>query len=42
MDENASAAIEDTRRKLLENSDADVPHRLMIKLDKGSCQGKPA
>ena len=34
MDENISAAMEDTRRKLLENFDAEVHDRLKINLDK--------
>ncbi|MEQ9640395.1 MAG: SNF2-related protein [Alphaproteobacteria bacterium] len=34
MDENISAAMEDTRRKLLENFDAEVHDRLKINMDK--------
>lgn len=34
MDENINAAMEDTRRKLLENFDAEVHDRLKINLDK--------
>lgn len=34
MDENISVAMEDTRRKLLENFDAEVHDRLKIDLDK--------
>lgn len=34
MDENISVAMEDTRRKLLENFDAEVHDRLKINLDK--------
>jgi hypothetical protein len=34
MDENISAAMEDTRKKLLENFDAEVHDRLKINLDK--------
>jgi len=34
MDENISAAMEDTRRKLLENFDAEVHDRLKINFDK--------
>ncbi|MEF9606316.1 hypothetical protein O4J55_29890, partial [Paracoccus sp. PXZ] len=34
MDENINAAMEDTRRKLLENFDAEVHDRLKFNLDK--------
>lgn len=34
MDENINAAMEDTRRKLLENFDAEVHDRLKINMDK--------